>query len=123
MKLLINNFLSELPKNDIIFIFLEFILVFLFLKSILYLLKNRNGFLIKVKRSGGSFESLQIMFGIATLFTVEIINNSCILGDYKNLIMVINLLIVFYLCFYSDWSRNKIIGFIEKIKNKTENHP
>ena len=87
--------------------------------SLLFSVLNRNSGMI-VTRGNGSWELFSIMFGLVTLITTEILNNSSIFGEYKNLVFILNTSIIFYLCYKSDWFRNKTVGFYSKLKDKLE---
>lgn len=118
---IVNLFLSLIKNNGVTILFESIYLIF-FLKSLYYSYIRKNGCLGALKRGDKSTKLFPIMFGILTLFITEIIGNSTIFGDYKNFVTIINLIVIFYLCFYSDWFRNITVGFLDKILNKTEKH-
>ena len=45
-----------------------------------------------------------------------------ILKGYKLIIVIVNLIFLFWLTNYSNWFRNKIIGFFNKLQSKEEKH-
>jgi len=117
------NFIFSLLKfissNDFIAVLTELIILIIWLYSTCYSITRKNsGFLMK--RGNISWEFFPIAFGSLSLIVVEIIGNSTIFKEYKNILLVTNLLILFKLCFNSDWFRNKIVGFYIKYKEKIE---
>lgn len=113
------NLLKFISSNDFITILMELIIVIIWLYSIYYpRTKKNSGFLMK--RGSPNWEFFPIAFGSLSLIVVEIIGNSTIFREYKNILIIANLLILFKLCFNSDWFRNKIVGFYIKYKEKIE---
>lgn len=57
---------------------------------------------------------------IISYLVLQIITNTEILKEYRVILIITNLSLVVYLCFFNNWFRNKIIGFYIKIENRME---
>lgn len=100
-----------------------------FLLLFIYALLHEKGFLRKqsnlkmsVKRGEKGWENFTLVFGIASIVLMQIINSADALHGYKTIISMINLFMLIYLVFYNGWFRNKVIGLIIRSQNKKEKH-
>jgi len=73
-----------------------------------------------ITRGDESISKLHIAYGISSVLIIQIINISTVYNNHKVFISISNILILFYLCYFNSWSRNKIMNFLSSIKNKKE---
>lgn len=107
-------------KDGIVLPVFELTLFIVFLYSF-YKEVSRRGSGLVVKRGQEGWAYFGLVYGIVSLILIEIINSSSALMEYKVILILLNLSIALYLCFFNSWFRNKIVGFIERSKNKAEN--
>ena len=80
--------------------------------------KRRPGIVvIRGKESWGYF---WIAYGIISVILTQIVLASGAFTQHKIVLVAFNLSSALYLCFFNGWSRNKIIGAVNKSKNKKE---
>jgi hypothetical protein len=94
--------------------------IFLLVLFLFALVKEKFSRDMAVKRGQEAQNFLYIAYGIISFDITQIISNSEAGKDYKVLLTIIDLLLILHLCFYNSWSRNKLIGFYVKFKNKVE---
>lgn len=73
-----------------------------------------------VKRGSESWSSFYLVYGVLAVVFVEINSTTESLKGYKTLITLLDLGGLFYLCFFSSWFRNKIVGIINASKTMEE---
>ena len=73
-----------------------------------------------VKRGKESWTNFHIMYGLLSVVFVLAINTTEVLKGFKTIITLADLSILFYLCFFNGWFRNKIIGIINASQNMEE---
>ena len=99
----------------------------LFLALFLYaFVKDRGwfardtGFSATVKRGKEGWANFHLMYGLLAVIFVETINTTDILKGFKTIIILADLSVLFYLCFFNGWFRNKTIGIIIASQNMEE---
>lgn len=109
--------------GSIIFVVIfEFILFILLIYSLYYEVKHRDpgG---TVKRGNVSMNYINNFFSLFFLvLSIKIIDYSELVGFYKTIHLLINLLTIFYLCYFSSWFKCKIVDLTLKINNIEEKH-
>ena len=113
------NFIT-LIQDKTTFWFIQFLLAFLVIFSLIVEKYNGNSGRV-VKRGRGGNKIFYYAYGILSVVVLNIIQNSVAGIGYKVAITIFDLLLLVYLCFFNSWSRNKIIGVYIKFENKTEN--
>jgi len=108
---------NNLNIDIIIFWGFQIFLVYFFL---LALFKYKRFSFAKIIRGDTSFNYLVLFFIISTsVIILGIISIPEIANGYKLYIFLVDILICFYLCFLNGWSKNKLIGWRQKLQ-KTE---
>ena len=105
-----------------LFILLEVFFGALLLRALLYeIYPFRNK---KVKRGKESQQKFIIVYMILAPIVIWIFSsiNVDIPKGYKIIIVIVNLIFLFWLTNCSSWFRNKIIGFFNKLQSKIEKH-
>lgn len=104
------------------------ILQLIFLASFVYVyiydkgwLRAGSGFIVEVKRGEKSWGYFHTVYGFLSIIFLEIINTTDAYKGYKTLITILDLSALLYLCFFSSWFRNKIVGVASKSKELIEN--
>jgi len=69
-----------------------------------------------------SWEYLLISYNILTIFFIAIVSVSIYFNEYKVIIIIADQIFLVYLCFFSSFFRNRIIGIFNKIKSLEEIH-
>jgi hypothetical protein len=110
------TFLSDISIFSIIHILIFFVSLFAILKN-----NKINNPSFKMTRGAESFNGLNLMYGIASILILQIINVSEAYKNYKVLISIIDLSILLYLFYFNRWFRNKVIGVLLKAQNLKEN--
>lgn len=82
--------------------------------------RNNKGFIAEVKRGETSWGYFASTYGFLSVILLQIINTTEAWKGYKTITTITDLWLLMYLCFYSSWFRNKIVGMFEKSKNMTE---
>jgi len=77
---------------------------------------------VKVKRGEKSWNYFVIAYSALLAIVLTSISIVDISWEYKVLGIIFLALILFYLCFFNDWFRNKIVGIMSKSQEKNENH-
>ena len=115
----------DIFSDKMMFILLEMFFIILLIYAISYEIgyKIFPSFM-KVIRTEKSQQKLIIAFMILASIVILIFNiiDLDILTGYKLIIVIINLILLFWLTNYSSWFRNKIIGFFNKLQNVEEKH-
>ncbi len=75
---------------------------------------NDNG---KNSTSNTGWEYLVISYNILSVFFIAIISISIFINYYKVLIIIIDQIFLVYLCFFSAWFSNKVIGIFIRIRS------
>lgn len=108
-----------------IFPLLQILLVLIFLNGLRLewgWFTKKSNLTAEVIRGEKSWAYFQLFFGISSLVMLEIIAATEALVGYKTIITAFDLVILFYLCFYNNWFRNKIVGLFGKSESKHETH-
>ncbi len=113
------DFLSFLVRDEIIFPLFQLFL-FLFLLFACFQDKLHKGSGRIVIRGKEGWDYFPLTYGIISVILLQIIGIANSLKEYKAIITLLDLSGLLYLCFYNSWFRNKIIGFLNKSKNKVE---
>lgn len=71
---------------------------------------------MKVTRGELSWAYFPIAYGLLLTFSIGIISVLDIGYVYRVLLMIISALVLFQLCFFNGWFRNKIVGIFSKSK-------
>lgn len=77
---------------------------------------------MKVKRGETSWNYFNIAFGILLAIVLAIISVLNISPPWKALMIIVSAIILFYFCFFNTWFRNKIVGVMNKSKEKIEKY-
>lgn len=106
--------------------FFKFLQIFLWIFGFICLLNDykpncmKNGIEATVTRGEKSWSHLNLMYGILSISILEVNNNTTALNGYISIINVADLSLLFYLCFFNSYFRNKIIGVISSSQQKEE---
>lgn len=99
----------------------------IFLSLFLYaFVKDRGWFTLNtglsatLKRGKESWANFHLMYGLLAVVFVEVINTTETLKGFKTIITLTDLTVLFYLCFFNGWFRNKTIGIISASQNMEE---
>ena len=82
--------------------------------------RQDRGIVVEVKRGVESWGYFYAMYGFLSVIFLEVINTTEAYKGYKTFITIIDLSVLLYLCFFSGWFRNKIVGIFSKSKDMTE---
>ncbi len=77
---------------------------------------------LRVKRGEKSWNYFVTSFGILSGLAFAIVALLDIGWRYKVILVIISVILIFYLCFINDWSKNKIVGMMTKLQEKEERH-
>lgn len=99
-------------------IFLVLVFIYAFLAD---RLKRGNGIAVKRGAKGRSI-IVKISSVIISFFVFQIVDSTETLKEYRIILILVNLFIVAYLCFFNDWFRNKLIGIYIRFEEKIEKH-
>ena len=108
-------------NNNSIFILLEMLLIcpiFLGLYKEIKPFFNRSLVTI-VTRGNESWSYFVGFFAISSAIYLQIISNTE-LGEYKNVVTLINLLLLAHTSFRNRWFRNSIINIISRVRKWTD---
>lgn len=114
-----------LLADKIISIFLQSILGLVFLYSLVadIITKfKRSKLSMSVTRGNESWEYFIISYNILAIFFIAVASVSVFFNTYKIIIIIVNQIILIYLCFLNSWFRNKIMSIWVRIKNLKEIH-
>ena len=119
-----NNFNGYRFISDcVIFSLFQFIfltaLIFIYIYDRGWCRRDR-GIVVEVKRGTESWNYFHTVYGFLSIIFLEIINTTDAYKGYKTLITIIDLSALLYLCFFSSWFRNIIVGIVSKSKDMTE---
>lgn len=99
----------------------------LFLVLFLYAFAKDRGWFTRdidfsgiVKRGKESWANFHLMYGLLAVVFVEAINTTQTLKGFKTIITLADLSVLFYLCFFNGWFRNKTIRIIVASQNMEE---
>lgn len=107
-------------KDNLIFPIFECIFLLLIIFAVYKeFSRKRSG--LALKRGSESWQNLAFTYGVLSIILIELINSVDFVNDYKTILILLNLSALLYLCFYNDWFRNKVVGIIQKSKDKIEN--
>jgi hypothetical protein len=101
----------------------EGVFLLLFICALLHekgFLRKQSNLKMSIKRGEKGWEDLTLVFGIASIVLMQIINSADALHGYKTIISITNLFMLIVLVFYNGWCRNKIIGLITRSKTIEE---
>ncbi len=112
--------LNFIIKDSFFFWSVQGLLIVLVILGIIKELTNKSNGRV-VSRGKKSNQLLYIAYGVISVAIFQFINVSQEGNGYKVFITFFDLLLVFYLCFFNSWSRNKIIGIYVKFERKIEN--
>lgn len=106
-------------KDNIFFWAFQIVLFIIFLIALFIDKINLNSGK-NVTRGKESQYALYYIYGIFIVIVLQIISSTKESENYRTILILSNSLILLYLCFFSSWSRNKIIGFYSYFKQKIE---
>jgi len=89
-------------------------LIFVIIKE--NIIKRKKGIKLTVERGEISWGYLTATFGILSLSSFYIVELSEFFKGYKVIITLFNQISFLYLCYCTNWLRNKIIGLYSKLK-------
>ncbi len=100
---------------------LEMLLIWPIFCGLYMEIKNlRNSSLCVITRGDKSWSYFVGFFAMTSAIYLQIISNTEQLGEYKNIIILINLLVLAHTSFRNRWFRNSIIGIISRVKKWTD---
>lgn len=79
-----------------------------------------GGVKFKLKRGEISWAYFPIAYGLLLTISIGIISVLDVFYVWKILLIIIGSLILFKLCFFNSWFRNKIVGLFSKSKEFEE---
>ena len=82
--------------------------------------RPRGGVTLSVRRGPESHRRLGLVYGFASVMTLQLINTSEAFKGHKVFLSFVDLLILFYLSFVNGWFRNKVLGWISKWETTPE---
>lgn len=110
-----------LLSDNIIFPLFECLLMLIFLFGLLQDHLNRHSGRVVTRGE----KSQRIIIGVASAIIAvvsnQIVANTDVWKNYRVILMLLNLFITSYLCFFNGWFRNKIMGWWIKFEKKQEN--
>jgi len=77
---------------------------------------------LEVKRGEKSWNYFPIMYAILLAVILTIISVLNIQWFYKIILIVLSAIILFWLCFFNNWFRNKTVGLMTKSQEKVEKY-
>ncbi len=77
---------------------------------------------LRVKRGEKSWNYFVTSFGILSGLVLAIVALLDIDWQYKVILVIISVVLIFYFCFVNDGSRNKIVGIMTRLQEKEEKH-
>ena len=83
-------------------------------------LTRDTGFSATVKRGKESWANFHLMYGLLAVVFVEVNTTTEVFKGFKTIITLVDLSVLFYLCFFNGWFRNKTIGIISASQNMEE---
>ena len=83
-------------------------------------LRPKTGATLTVKRGKESWSNFHLMYGLLAVVFVEVNNTAEALKGFKTIITLFDLALLFYLCFFNAWFRNKSLGVINASKEMEE---
>ena len=108
--------------DKMMFILLEVLFGVLLLYALFYeIYPFRNKIVKRAEKSQQKFIIAYAILAPIVMLIFSIIDVD-ILKGYKLIIVIVNLILLFWLTNYSGWFRNKIIGFFNKLQSKEEKH-
>jgi hypothetical protein len=99
---------------------LGIIVVIAFARALLVRMTSNKRLRAEVVRGTESRKRFGAAYGFASIIVLQIINSSEAFKGYKVLLSVIDLGVLFYLCFFSSWFRNKVSGWINRWEQMRE---
>ena len=115
----IMEFLTLISSEKIIFWFFQIIFIIIFVYSVIIENFNKSSGRT-VGRGKESQYALYYIYGMLSVILLQIISSSIEIKKNTTFFILLNIIILTYLCFFNSWSRNKIIGIYSKFKNKIE---
>lgn len=115
------NEIRFLLSDKVIFPFFELTLFIVFIYAWLVdnVLPNRRGAVQRGKEGRGII--VKVASAIISALVLEVINNTDVWKEYKVIVILTNLAILAYLCFFNSWFRNELVGLYIKFEKKVEN--
>jgi len=115
------NFLYYV-SDFFVFVFIQ--LIFFIFTAISYLANKRflsksGGLTAQVIRGKESLLKFEFAWGILSFVLIELINISSAFSGYKLIFAALDVSLLFYLCFFNGWFRNKII-YLYSLSLKSE---
>lgn len=114
------DLINFLPQDSMIFPLFQILLLLLFLFAFSQDRLNKGSGRIVIRGKEG-WDNFPLAYGIISVILLQIISIANSLKEYKTIITLLDLSGLLYLCFYNSWFRNKIIGLMNKSRNKPEN--
>lgn len=121
------NMINKIFGDWVIFTFIQFLFLVFFMfvfmidkKFFKNKNKNKSSLIVEVKRGEISWGYFHFTYGLLSILILEIINTTEAFKGYKTLITITDLSMLLYLCFFSSWFRNKIVGVFSKSKELVE---
>ena len=77
---------------------------------------------IKVKRGEESWNYFVFIFGVISTLLISLVSFVELYWITKIILVIVVIVFSFYCCFINNWCRNKIVGMMTKLKDKTEKY-
>lgn len=84
--------------------------------------KPKVGISMEVKRGEKSWNYFPIIYAILLAVILTIISVLNIQWFLKIILIILSAIILFWLCFFNNWFRNKIVGIMSKSQGKIEKY-
>jgi hypothetical protein len=112
------DFLFKIASDSVLFWVLQFSIIFLFLVA---LIKN----IVRKSRGRNSVEPIRGPKSMATFYGSYAALNGLLVGlclsveiasNYRVFWVIVDTIIPIYVCLFNPWSRNKLIGFANRLR-------
>lgn len=106
-----------------IFSLCQLILLISFIRIVLFdkgYFRKGGGVIAEVKRGDTSWSYFHIAYGFLSIIFLEIINTTEAFKGHKTLVIIIDLSMLTYLCFFSSWFRGNIVMVMSSSKKMIE---
>jgi hypothetical protein len=84
--------------------------------------KTTPGLSMQVERDEKSFGYFNIAYGILLAIAIGVISVLYLDSEHKVLLIIGSALVLFWLCYWNGWFRNKIVGIFSKIQDLVEKY-
>lgn len=86
------------------------------------LVKRRKHLILEVSRGKETWNYFHLAYLVLSVVFIEINSSTSALKAHKTIITLIDLAFLMYLCYFSSYFRNKIIGIVHRSEQLKERH-